>query len=64
MSRRPMNMHIAAVVAAVAISVDDHHLYFYTCIAFRTGHYILFYISFHHLPIDFLLLLLFQCNNN
>jgi hypothetical protein len=52
MSRRPMNMHIAAVVAAVGTSADDHDIYLYTCIACRTGHYIPEYISCHHLAID------------
>ena len=42
MSRRPMNMHIAAVVAAVGTSADDHDIYLYTCIACRTALVIIF----------------------
>ena len=42
-----MNMHIAAV----GTSADDLHIYYYTCIAFLTGHYIPFFISCHHLAI-------------
>jgi hypothetical protein len=40
MSRPPMNMHIAAVVAAVGTSADDLHIYYYTCIALLTDHYV------------------------
>ena len=48
-------MHIAAV--GTTGSADDLHIYYYTCIAFLTGHYIPFYISCHHLAIDLLRLL-------
>ena len=44
-------------IAAVGTSADDLHIYYYTCIAFLTGHYIPFNISCHHLAIDLLRLL-------
>jgi hypothetical protein len=60
MSRRPMNMHIAALVATVlGTSADDLHIYYYTCISLLTGHYIRFYTSCHHLAFDLLCLLLY-----
>jgi hypothetical protein len=35
-----------------------YHMYFYTCIELRTGHYIIYYIV-SHLPIDLVRLLLY-----